>query len=150
MRIGVIADTHGKVPHRVHEIFAGVALIFHAGDIGGDAVLVELETLARMVAVRGNTDYDLDPQRFPLTRELTLEGVRIFLCHEPFRAFQLSPAPDVIIHGHTHQPKNVREGALLWFNPGTAGKPQFGKSGRTVGILTLESGTVSGEIIPLD
>ena len=150
MRLGVIADTHGRVPSRVHDVFAGVALILHAGDIGDDAVLAELRLIARVIAVRGNTDTGFGPPEFPDTRQLTLEGVRIFMCHEPFRAAGLTPAPDVIVHGHTHMPKNVREGATLWFNPGTAGKPQFGNAGPTVGILTLDHGTVTGEIISLD
>ena len=76
MRIGVIADTHGKVLPEVHDAFAGVSLILHAGDIGGDAVLAELETIARVIAVRGNTDMDLAPPLFPDTRRLTLEGGR--------------------------------------------------------------------------
>lgn len=147
MRIGVIADTHGRVPAEVHDAFNGVALILHAGDIGGDAVLAELRTIARVVAVRGNTDSDLPAEQFPATRRLTLDGVDIFLCHEPFRAVNIEPLPDVIIHGHTHAVKNVREGHTLWINPGTAGKPQFGVSERTVAILTVGDGEPRAEII---
>jgi putative phosphoesterase len=75
MRIGVISDTHGKVLPEVFDAFKGVSLIFHAGDVGGDAVLAELETIARVIAVRGNVDVDLAPPLFPDTRRLTLEGV---------------------------------------------------------------------------
>ena len=149
MRVGVIADTHGRLPSTIHEVFRGVTLILHAGDIGGEEVILELEMIARVVAVRGNTDTDLPDARYPLTRRLTLDGVDIFLCHEPFRAAGLDPAPAVIIHGHTHVPHNQVENGTLWFNPGTAGKPQFGNSERTAGILTLEDGRVTGEIIPL-
>ncbi|MHB9132868.1 MAG: metallophosphoesterase family protein [Armatimonadota bacterium] len=149
MRIGVIADTHGKVLPEVHQALAGVSLILHAGDIGGEEVIWELETIARVIAVRGNTDAGFGPPQFPDTRRLTLEGVDIFLCHEPARAAIVTPSPDVIIHGHTHQPKNVLIGETLWFNPGTASKPQFGRNDLTVGILTLDKGTVHGEIVPL-
>lgn len=148
MRIGIIADTHGKVPHAVHAAFAGVHLILHAGDIGGERIIVELETIARVVAVRGNTDTDLGPQ-YPATRRLTLEGVTIFLCHEPFRAAALTPPADVIVYGHTHRARNERDGETLWFNPGTAGKPQFGHRDVTVGILTVADGMASGEIVAL-
>ena len=150
IRIGVIADTHSLLPRRVHDLFAGVALILHAGDIGGDAVLAELELIARVVAVRGNTDVGLRPPRFPDTRELILENVRIFLCHEPYRALHHTPLPDVIVHGHTHEPKNVCEGTTLWFNPGTAGKPKLDKAGPSVGVLILSAGTVRGEILTLE
>jgi putative phosphoesterase len=147
MRIGVVADTHGRVPAGVHAALAGVSLILHAGDIGPDTVMTELETIARVVAVRGNTDGGLDPTRFPYTRRLTLEGVEIFLCHEPFRAEDLQPPPAVIVHGHTHKPRNEVIDGVRWFNPGTAGKPQFDARALTVGILTLEDGRVTGEIV---
>jgi putative phosphoesterase len=147
MRIGVIADTHGRVPNGVHEAFHGVSLILHAGDIGDEKVIAELETIARVVAVRGNVDKDLAPPLYPDTRRLTLEDVDIFLCHEPFRAVNVMPIPDIIIHGHTHMPKNSREGHTLWLNPGTAGKPQFGQSKRTVAILTIGEGEPAAEIV---
>lgn len=149
MRIGVIADTHGRVPEGVHEAFQGVSLILHAGDIGGEEVIAELETIARVVAVRGNVDKDLAPPQYPDTRRLTLEGVDIFLCHEPFRAVNVSPIPDIIIHGHTHMPKNTLEGHTIWLNPGTAGKPQFGKSEQTVAVLTIGEGEPAAEIITI-
>ncbi len=150
MRIGVIADTHGWVPPEVFTALAGVSLILHAGDIGGEKVIAELEAIARVVAVRGNTDGDLGPPRYPDTRRLTLAGVDLFLCHEPTRAAGLTPPPDVIIHGHTHQARNERVGETLWFNPGTAGKPQFNRRALSVGVLTLEDGRVTAEIVALE
>ncbi|HEY3415727.1 MAG TPA: metallophosphoesterase family protein [Armatimonadota bacterium] len=149
MRIGVISDTHGVLLPAVYQALAGVSLILHAGDVGGEGIIVELETIARVVAVRGNVDADLGPPRYPDTRRLTLEGVDIFLCHQPARAALLADKPDIIIHGHTHVPKNVVSDGVLWFNPGTASKPQFGNNTLTVGILTLEKGLYQGEIIPL-
>lgn len=149
MRIGVIADTHGKVLPEVHEAFKGVALILHAGDIGTDDVVTELETIARVVAIRGNVDIGFEPPRFPDTRRLTLEGVDIFLCHQPDRAANLSPAPDLVIHGHTHYLRDEQVGETRWFNPGTAGKPKVAGL-YTVGILTLEHGDITeAEIIKL-
>lgn len=149
MRIGVIADTHGKVFPEVLTALAGVSLILHAGDIGGEQIVSELETIARVVAVRGNTDTDLAPPRFPDTRRLTLEGVEIFLCHEPFRAASLSPMPQVVIHGHTHVARVDIIEHTLWFNPGSAGKAQFSHGALSVGILLLREGRAEGQIIPV-
>ncbi|HOF89386.1 MAG TPA: metallophosphoesterase family protein [Armatimonadota bacterium] len=149
MRIGVIADTHGRVPAGVGDAFAGVVMILHAGDIGGEGVIAELATLARVVAVRGNTDVGFGPPLYPDTRRLTLAGVEIFLCHEPSRADALTPPPDVVIHGHTHKARNERINGVLWFNPGTAGKPQFDARTLSVGVLTVEDGQVTGDIIPV-
>jgi putative phosphoesterase len=149
MRIGVISDTHGRLLPEVFEAFSGVSLILHAGDIGGEGLIGDLETIASVVAVRGNTDTDLGPPRYPDTRRLTLEGVEIFLCHQPAHAVGITPVPNVIIHGHTHVPRNEVVDGTLWFNPGTAGKPQFGRNALTVGILTLEAGAAHGEMISL-
>lgn len=56
--VGVISDTHGVVRPGVHKVFeeAGVSLILHAGDVGGDEVLDELGLIAPVHAVFGNTD----------------------------------------------------------------------------------------------
>jgi hypothetical protein len=73
--------------------------------------------------------------------------VEIFLCHEPFRADNVQPPPTIIIHGHTHKPRNEMIDGVRWFNPGTAGKPQFDARDLTVGILTLNDGAVEAEIL---
>ncbi|MGD9851400.1 MAG: metallophosphoesterase family protein [Nitrospirales bacterium] len=51
--IGVISDTHGLVRPQVFEVFQGVQLIIHAGDIGNAEVLTKLESIAPVIAVRG-------------------------------------------------------------------------------------------------
>ncbi len=80
---------------------------------------------------------------------MTLEGVDIFLCHEPFRAAALSPLPDVIIHGHTHQARREIIDGTLWFNPGSASKARSGRDVLSVGLLVLEQGKVEARIVPL-
>jgi len=56
MRIGVISDTHGRLDSRVAGLFAGVDHIVHGGDVGSLEVLAELEHMAPLTAVVGNTD----------------------------------------------------------------------------------------------
>lgn len=63
MRIGVISDTHIEepeedLPARVYEIFSGVDLILHAGDIYVPQVLDRLERIAPVTAVEGNGGWD--------------------------------------------------------------------------------------------
>jgi len=55
-RIGVVSDTHNYVDPKLAELFAGVDHILHAGDIGQPRVIRELEQLAPVTAVAGNTD----------------------------------------------------------------------------------------------
>jgi len=56
VRIGVVSDTHGFFDARLEELLAGVELILHAGDVGKQEVLEELEKIAPVRAVRGNVD----------------------------------------------------------------------------------------------
>ena len=60
MRLGIISDTHGLLRPEVFEVFKGVDRILHAGDIGAADLLAELESVAPVTAVWGNTDgFDL-------------------------------------------------------------------------------------------
>lgn len=128
--VGLISDTHGLVRPEVHEALAGVELILHAGDVGGDAVLDELALIAPVLAVYGNTDMPDDPR---LSREIerTVAGVRIHVSH----GHELgSPTPerllgryaaDVIVYGHTHKALIARADRRLVVNPGAAGPRRF-------------------------
>src|SRR5215210_196088 len=78
--IGLISDTHGLVRPDVHEALAGVALILHAGDVGGDAVLDELTLIAPVLAVYGNTDSTRDP-RLSAAVEHEAGGLTIHVSH---------------------------------------------------------------------
>ena len=56
MRLGLIADTHGWLRPEVFEVFRDVDLILHAGDVGPPDLLTELQAVAPVTAVWGNTD----------------------------------------------------------------------------------------------
>ena len=61
MKIGVISDTHDNLDaiRRAVAYFAKEAeLIIHAGDIGQKDVLTSLKSIAPLIAVRGNMDFD--------------------------------------------------------------------------------------------
>jgi putative phosphoesterase len=128
--IGLISDTHGLVRAEVHEALAGVALILHAGDVGGREILAELALIAPVRAVFGNTDPPDDPD---LSEELSLivGGVSIHVSH----GHELgSPTPakvaerydaDVLVYGHTHRQLVTHVGGRLVINPGAAGPRRF-------------------------
>ena len=50
--------------------FTGVSHILHAGDIGSDSIIAELEVIAPVTAVLGNTD---SSSLFPLTQTAVLD-----------------------------------------------------------------------------
>jgi putative phosphoesterase len=146
MRYGVIADTHGALHPDVSDLFEGVAEIFHAGDVGAERVLDELEAVAPVLAVQGNMDGSPALARLPDRLVLEREGRRIVILHghlvRAARPAQLLDAtrearPDLVIFGHTHEPLREELNGVLFFNPGAAGKPRF-RSRPTVGLLEID------------
>jgi hypothetical protein len=128
--IGLISDTHGQVRPEVHAALAGVALILHAGDVCGDDVLTELETIAPVVAVAGNCDPPGHP-RLPARIERAFGNVTVHVSHghelgapTPAKLLAAYPA-DVIVYGHTHRPLVHRANGRLVVNPGAAGPRRF-------------------------
>src|SRR5947209_6206512 len=111
--IGLISDTHGLMRPEVHTALAGVELILHAGDVGGDEILDELALIAPVRAVYGNTD-PMGQPRLAEAIELEIDGVRIHVSHghevgSPTPAKLLARyATDVIVYGHTHKPLITR------------------------------------------
>lgn len=177
MRIGLISDTHipeacEHLPARVFEVFRGIDLVMHAGDVYVNRVLDELAEIAPVIAAVGNGDEGLDGHKHRLdpddrVREAHLvefEGVRIGLVHaiptpdetsqEVFeRAMErhFGGAVDVIVQGHSHVEGVVRYGATLVVNPGSATLPRnLVDIPGTVAILEVANGgVVSAEIIQL-
>jgi putative phosphoesterase len=154
MRIGLISDTHGLVRPSVHTALAGVELILHAGDVGGDEILDELALIAPVLAVYGNTDAPGQP-RLADSIDRAYAGVRIHVSHghevgSPTPAKLLERyAADVIVYGHTHRQLVTRAGDRLVVNPGAAGARRF-KLEPSVAILTIVDGQADVEIVPLE
>jgi uncharacterized protein len=157
MRLGVIADTHGLLRPEVFDAFAQVDHILHAGDVGPVDLLEELETLAPITAVYGNTDADDVRDRLPQVASLELEGFDIVVTHgdqlgtpTPQKLNAAFPDAQIIVYGHTHKPLlAVVDVVVTVMNPGGAGHRRFGLS-PSVGILELEPGIPPrGRVVPL-
>lgn len=149
MRIGVISDTHDQLPEEVASLFAGVDHILHAGDICTPGVLDRLAAIAPTTAVRGNNDFYLGD--LPEVVAVELAGHRLWMIHDLAR-LRAEPASDgvaCVVSGHTHRTLNASHGGILYFNPGAAGPRRGGRS-RTVGLLHLDGGTITGEILPFE
>jgi uncharacterized protein len=157
IRIGVIADTHGRLDPVVQRHFKGVDYIFHAGDIGDRSVIEQLEQIAPVTAVSGNVDGD-EQSGFSSEVIIELAGRRIAMRHILYergkmtkegRAVLDRERPDICIFGHTHQPKAEWFGKTLLFNPGSAGPKRF-KLSRCLGILVLARQGIIPKHILLD
>ena len=103
------------------------------------ACLLSLENLGPPVTlVRGNCDGNFD---WPLVVDLTRNGVRFRLVHIP-----PSRAPekiDVLLHGHTHVPRNERREGVLFLNPGCVTRPNRGAPA-SVAHLEIADGRQAG------
>jgi putative phosphoesterase len=157
MRLGVIADTHGLLRPEVFQAFAEVDHILHAGDIGPVDLLTELESLAPVTAVYGNTDHDEIRDRLPQVASIELEGFDIVLTHgdqlgspTPENLNAAFPDAQIIVYGHTHRPLlTIVDVVVTVMNPGGAGHRRFGLP-PSVGILELEPGIPPrGRVLPL-
>ena len=154
MKIAVLSDTHNYLDPRIPPLFAGVDHILHAGDIGLPAILLELEQIAPVTAVSGNTD---DPGfHYRQTEHVTLAGRKFLVQHivnphapaDPLQARLARERPDVVVFGHTHKPFCQTIGGTLFFNPGYAGKPRFGLE-RTAAILHCGEQAIRAQYLKL-
>lgn len=153
MIVGLISDTHGLVRPDVHTALAGVELILHAGDVGGEEILDELALIAPVRAVYGNTDAQDHPGLVDAL-DLTLDGIRIHVSHGHEVGH---PTPevlaavydaDVIIYGHTHRQRVEHVDGRLVVNPGAAGARRFDLL-PSVGRLEIEEGRVDVTLVAL-
>lgn len=134
--IGIISDTHGYLSPKVHQIFKEVDLIFHAGDIGDEFIIPELNSIAPVTAVCGNTDYGLFRRHFNEFETLTVSGFTLEITHIPWSFQQTNGSNIIRISGHTHKPRVDRENGVLIINPGSASKPRVVRQ-PSVALLSL-------------
>ncbi len=126
-RIGLISDTHGLLRPEALDFLSGCEHIVHAGDIGGQHVLDALGALAPVTAVRGNNDGAAWARTLPAKQVVRLEGACLLVLHD-LADLDLVPADegvDVVICGHSHQPRIERRDGVIFVNPGSAGPRRF-------------------------
>ncbi|HEY5939708.1 MAG TPA: metallophosphoesterase family protein [Gemmatimonadales bacterium] len=155
--MGIISDTHGILRPEVFEAFAQVDHILHAGDVGPPELLNELEALAPVTAVYGNTDGMELRQRLPRVGRLRLDGFNIVVTHgdqlgspTPAALNAAFPEAEIIVFGHTHRPLlTLVDVVVTVMNPGGAGPRRFNLP-PSVGIMELEPGIPPrGRLLPL-
>ena len=145
--VGLISDTHGHLDDSILDLFEGVDAIVHAGDIGGEGILYELQAVAPVTAVRGNTDHSGPTWPLPESASLTVGGTRIHVVHD---LHSCSPTAldeaEVLVFGHTHKPQVIRDEWQLQVNPGSASRPRSTAGLRTVALLEIRPDRVSVRI----
>jgi putative phosphoesterase len=143
-RVFVLADTHNRLPEKVREIAKDADEIWHLGDVCAESILDELRaTGPRLTVVRGNCDTNLD---WPLIVDLVRGGLKVRLQHIP--PDHLPDDVDVVLHGHTHVPRNERRGSVLFLNPGCVTRANQGAP-PSVAWLELADKKISWKIVLL-
>lgn len=122
MRIAVISDTHDIYPERLLTLIKDAGEIWHLGDVSSPGTLTAFTTLGPPLnVVRGNCDFEPWPPG--LRREI--HGVRCQLVHIP-PLFLPRGYCDIILHGHTHMPRDEMIDGTRWLNPGSVSQPRGG------------------------
>lgn len=151
MRIGLISDTHGLLrPEALHAL-QGCERIIHAGDIGKAEVLEGLRALAPLDVIRGNIDSADWAQALPERLDLRIDGLRLHVLHD-LKELDQDPKEsgiDVVIAGHSHQPRIEHRDGVHYINPGSAGPRRF-RLPISLALLHVENGSVRAELVRLD
>ena len=154
MRVGLLADTHDRVPavaELVRRLQAeGVGMILHLGDYCAPFSLAPLhDAQVALAGIFGRNDGDHEGIRAVASRAVgselyesphsfSLDGRRILMVHELSEANERSiEAHDIVLHGCTHRADVAERGTTLLVNPGEACGWLHGVP--TAAILDLES-----------
>lgn len=122
-RILVLADTHNKLPPIIVKFAREADEIWHLGDVCREAIVDELGAVGRpMTIVRGNCDPNLE---WPLIVDLTRGALTFRLQHIPPPPRE-HPGCDVLLHGHTHVPRDETVNGIRFLNPGCVTRPNRG------------------------
>jgi putative phosphoesterase len=150
LRVGVISDTHGLLRAEVRAFLAGADYIIHGGDIGGAAVLEDLEALAPVIAVRGNNDDQPWANNLRETQLVRLGGVFAYVIHDLSR-LDIDPTSigvRAVIFGHSHKPLIEERAGITYINPGSCGPRRF-KLPVSVCELLVDGSGISARIVEL-
>ena len=129
--IGIISDTHGRLPQSVARIFKNTEV-------------------APTRAVRGNMDIGPWTRRLRENESIKINHIRIKVIHDVYQLDINSKvnAYHVVIYGHTHRPQVENQQGVLFVNPGSAVQPRHGYP-PSVALLAIKGDTIKARLIDL-
>ena len=147
--VGVVSDTHGRLPPQVLQALEGASMIIHAGDFNTPHILDQFKQANQLVAVRGNTDHHHRLRGLPHTEVVQVGEVFIYVIHD-LLDMEIDPRAagfQVVIHGHLHVPEVRERQGVLYLNPGSPTSPRRGSS-PGVAMLRIQGDRVRADLIP--
>jgi putative phosphoesterase len=168
VEIAIISDTHlpkgaRRLPDGCVERLRTADVIVHAGDFSTIAVLHELQTYGRVVAVRGNVDDAAVRAALPEAAAVEADGARFVVIHDAgssrgrlermrrrFAGTQGGAGVNAVVFGHSHIPLHERASdGFQIFNPGSPTERRRAAH-HTMGICRAAGGTLTFELVELD
>lgn len=148
-RIGILSDTHGFWDDRYLTHFADCDEIWHAGDIGSEVLIEQLEKFRPVRAVYGNIDGGLLRHKYSETLRFKIEDCEVLMKHiggypgrydASVRKTLYERPPQLFVSGHSHILKVMFDKTLgcLHINPGAAGRQGWQR------VRTLVKVTIDG------
>lgn len=159
-KIGLLSDTHSHWDDKYVKYFSVCDEIWHAGDIGNDEILLDLEKIKPVRAVYGNIDNYILRKQLSKVLRFKVEDVEVVLTHiggypgkyaSEIRSVLYHNPPNLFVCGHSHILKVIYDESLnmLCVNPGAAGKYGFHKQ-RTLMRFDIDGKEIKNmEIIEL-
>lgn len=145
LRIFVLADTHNRLLPNLADLARDADQIWHLGDVCADYILEEIRAFGPpVVVVRGNCDSNFE---WPLVLNMKLAGIRFCLMHIPPNVAPRDA--DVILHGHTHVPRDEVRNGVRFLNPGCITRPNRGAPRSAARLEISGSGDLKWELLLL-
>ncbi len=147
MRILVLADTHNRSPADLSTLAKEADEIWHLGDVCAPTLLDELRLLGPPVTVvRGNCDSEIG---WPMVVDLVRQRLRFRLQHIPPLPHRPPNDCDVLLHGHTHVPRDETISGVRFLNPGCVTRPNRGAPPSVAYLGLTKDGKVEWNLVRL-
>jgi uncharacterized protein len=145
LRIFVMADTHDRLPPIIATLADSADEIWHLGDVCAPSLLAAVKTIGPPVTVvHGNCDSN---PHWPLVVDLERNSVHFRLVHiSPHRPPQ---NVDVVLHAHTHVPRDEMKEGVRFLNPGCVTRPNRGAPPSVAILKIAADGRLSWELVPV-
>jgi putative phosphoesterase len=157
-RVGIYSDTHGWLDSQLVEKFSDCREVWHAGDAGSVEVFEPWRSSGILRAVYGNIDGAEVRGLAPEYSCFHVQGFPVLMLHiagKHPRYSQLASRlirefkPGMLVCGHSHICRVVKEGGLLYVNPGAAGRSGFHHQRTALKIGFREGKPVEMQVLEL-
>lgn len=136
VKILLMSDTHSHLDDRMLHYVQEADEVWHAGDIGNEAILETLKSYKPVRAVYGNIDNRPLRRELPLIADFKVEKLKVIMTHiggypskyaKRIKSVLVEHPPHLFISGHSHILRVLYDKSLnlLHINPGAAGNEGF-------------------------